>query len=170
MNWKERVKSTGRWAWRKLGAYRLVFLVILAGLVLLLLPEGKEKTPSAQCAPAETFHLEQTEQKLAQALSKIDGAGEVTVLLTVKTGTRQVLAQDLDSEGAEGGQKTQTVVLAKGSGQEETVTVQEIYPQYQGALVVCGGGENPQVRLALTQAITALTGLGADKISISKGK
>ena len=58
----------------------------------------------------------------------------------------------------------------RGSGSQETVTVQEIYPRYQGALLVCAGGDDPTVRLQLTEAMSALTGLGADKISISQGK
>ena len=62
------------------------------------------------------------------------------------------------------------MVLSRGSSSQETVTVQEIYPQYQGVLVVCPGGDDPEVRLQLTQALSALTGLGADKISISEGK
>ena len=57
-----------------------------------------------------------------------------------------------------------------GSGYQETVTIQEVYPRYQGALLVCPGGDDPSIRLQLTQAMSALTGLGADKISISKGK
>lgn len=170
MSWKERMEAACRRIWRSAKQYRLVLLVLLVGLVLLLLPPGNDqKKETAQNAlPQKTFCLEETEQKLAQALSKIDGAGEVTVLLTVRTGTQQVLAQDVDS--GEGSRKTQTVVLSRGGSQEDTVTVQEIYPQYQGALLVCSGGGNPKVRLELTQAMTALTGLGADKISISKGK
>ena len=38
------------------------------------------------------------------------------------------------------------MVLARGSGTQETVTVQELYPGYQGALLVCAGGDDPQVR------------------------
>ena len=60
--------------------------------------------------------------------------------------------------------------FSRGSGSQETVTVQEIYPRYQGALLVCAGGDDPTVRLQLTEAMSALTGLGADKISISQGK
>lgn len=170
MSWKERMEAMCRRIWRSAKQYRLVLLVLLVGLVLLLLPSGSDqKREAVQAAePQETFRLEEAEQKLAQALSKIDGAGEVTVLLTVRTGTQQVLAQDVDS--GDGSRKTQTVVLSRGGSQEDTVTVQEIYPQYQGALLVCSGGGNAKVRLELTQAMTALTGLGADKISISKGK
>lgn len=146
--------------------HRLVWLVILAGLVLLLLPMGeKEEEPQLQTAQSG-FDLTAMEDRLAQALSKIDGAGEVTVVLTVRDGPRQVLAQDSREDQGE----TETVVISRGSSTQETVTVQELYPTYQGALLVCPGGDDPTVRLKLTEATSALTGLGADKISISKGK
>lgn len=152
--------------------YRLVWFVILVGLILLLIPTGsreKEKTPDP-AQTASTFDLADTEARLAQVLSQIDGAGKVTVMLTVRDGPRQILAQDQQRGEVSGGERTETVVLSRGSGSQETVTVQELYPSYQGALLVCDGGDDPQVRLKLTQAVSALTGLGADKISISKGK
>lgn len=151
--------------------YRLVWLVILAGLVLLCLPTGGQEGESPEEAVVSSdFDLAQTEERLSQALSKIHGAGEVTVVLTVANGPRQILAQDEARNGEEGEERTETVVLNRGSGYQETVTIQEVYPRYQGALLVCPGGDDPSIRLQLTQAMSALTGLGADKISISKGK
>ena len=114
------------------------------------------------------FQVEEMEQKLEQALSKVDGAGEVTVVLTVKSGARQILAQDATRSGEES--STSTVVVSTGSGTEDTVVLQQVYPQYQGALVVCPGGGDPAVCLKLVDAVSALTGLGADKISICKSK
>lgn len=148
------------------GQHRLVLLVILAGLVLLLLPAGEEPAQPEVTESRSQFDLAHLEDRLAQALSRIDGAGEVTVVLTLQDGPRQVLAQDRGREEGE----TETVVLSRGSSTQETVTVQELYPSYQGALLVCPGGDDPAVRLKLTEATSALTGLGADKISISKGK
>ncbi len=150
--------------------YRLVWLVILAGLILLTLPMGEEEEPVQETTTATTqFDLAALENRLEEALSKIDGAGEVTVVLTIQNGPRQVLAQDVDRRTGEG-ENTETVILSRGSSAQETVAVQELYPSYQGALLICEGGDDPDVRLKLTEATSALTGLGADKISISKGK
>ena len=41
-------------------------------------------------------------------------------------------------------------------------------PVYRGALVVCQGGNQPAVRLAVTEAVAALTGLTADRITVAK--
>ena len=154
--------------------YKYVLLVIAAGIVLLLLPLGREENPATGRTESqiengeETFRVEEMERRLEEALSRVDGAGEVTVVLTVKSGARQILAQDSSRSGEES--STSTVVVSTGSGTEDAVVLQQVYPQYQGALVVCPGGGDPAVCLKLVDAVSALTGLGADKISICKSK
>lgn len=154
--------------------YRFVLLVLLAGTALLLWPSGGDgstaDTVSAAAQSAE-YDVAALEERLSQVLSQVQGAGAVEVVLSLQTGPRQILAKDSQSEQGDGSRKEEsTVVLSRGSGLEETVTVQQISPQFRGALVVCSGGGDPAVRLALTEAVSALTGLGADKISICQGK
>jgi len=158
-----------------LGRYKYMLLIILAGVILLLLPAAKGDSGGGQPlsgAGEEDFSVEALEEKLATTLSKIEGAGQVEVMLTVESGMKRVLAQDgsMEQDGTAVQRESQTVVVSTGSGTQETVLVQQIYPQFQGALVVAGGGDDPTVRLELTEAVAALTGLGADKISICKGK
>ena len=102
----------------------------------------------------------------------MDGVGQAEVVLTLRSGPGQVLAQDTQNsvreEESESSQST--VVLSKGSGYEEPVILQQLSPQYQGALVVCSGGDDPAVRLQVVEAVSALTGLGANQIAVSKGK
>lgn len=157
--------------------YKFILIVIAAGLLLLALPSfsGSEETdaPSASAVSGEEdFSVSALEEKLSSVLSEVEGAGNVTVVLTVKSGTRRVLAQDEESTETESEEElsSSTVVVSTGSGTQEAVLVQQIYPTFQGALVVCPGADDPAVKLALTRAVSALTGLGADKISVCKGK
>ncbi len=57
----------------------------------------------------------------------------------------------------------------KGSGTEEVVVLKQYYPTFQGALIVCSGGGDAQVQLLITQAVSALTGLSAARISVCQG-
>lgn len=154
--------------------YKFVLLVILAGVALLLLPSTGEE--GDRPPPAEDhsggFQVEDLERRLEEVLSQVAGAGEVRVVLTVRSTARQVLAQDGRStqRGEELDSTLTTVVVSQGSGTQEPVTIQQLSPQYQGALVVCSGGDDPSVRLRIVEAVSALTGLGADKISVCKGK
>ena len=157
--------------------YKFIWLVLAAGLLLLLLPTspggGAQSATTESGSVAEfAFSVDELEEKLEVTLSKIDGAGEVTVALTLRTGARQVLAQDVavsDRDGDSSEERT-TVVISGGSGREEAVALQQLAPQFQGAVVVCPGGDDPTVQLRLAEAVSDLTGLGADKISICKGK
>ncbi len=161
---------------KTLERYKWILLVIGVGLLLLAWPMGGEKILPAAKSTGEScgsFDLDALEKKFSGALSEIEGAGQVTVILTVKNGTQQILAEDAKHSERDNGveEETSTVILSRGSGVQEAVKLQEIYPQFQGALVVCDGAGDPAVRLNLTEATMALTGLGADKISIcSRGK
>lgn len=174
MQW-EKWRDKGRGL---IGKYKFVLLVVLAGVLLLAWPGGGESPPMAPVGSAlkaeEDFSVAALEEKLSETLSRIQGAGEVTVMLTVQGGSRRVLAENEKStRAADGRSETQsaTVVVSGGSGVgEEPVLVQQLYPKFQGALVVCSGGDDAQVRLKIMEAVSALTGLGTDKISICKGK
>ena len=56
-----------------------------------------------------------------------------------------------------------------GSGDAPVVT-RTVYPTYRGALVVCQGGDRAEVKLAVTEAVAALTGLSADRITVAKSQ
>lgn len=151
-----------------LGKYGYVLLVIAVGAALLLWPGGGEQETVLTEESETYFDLEKFETKLEQALSRIEGAGEVSVVLTLESDGRQVLAQDRDTDGAGGGTST-TVTVGRGSGTEEVVPLQTFTPDFRGALVICPGAGEAQVRLRLTEAVSAVTGLGSDRISICTG-
>ena len=139
------------------------------GVVLLLLPTGSRDSPEQEQSPAReegvAFDLEAFEKKLADTLSQVEGAGEARVVLTLDGGSRQVLARNQERESGGGGTNT-VVTVGKGSGTQEVVPLQTVAPQFRGALVVCPGGGNAKVRLEIIGAVSALTGLGADRISV----
>lgn len=157
--------------WKELSEkYRTALMVLAVGVVLMLLPSGEE-APAKECAAQETgasecFDLEGFEQRLARTLSRVEGAGETTVLLTLKSGSRQVLAQNLEQDGER--TVSTAVTVGRSGSDQQVVPLQIISPRFQGALVICPGGDDPQVRLQLVAAVTALTGLGSNHISICK--
>lgn len=157
-------------AWKKgLERYGYVLLVVAVGAVLLLWPTGGEtrENDSTQETVQTDFDLEGFEEKLANTISKIQGAGEAQVVLSLQSSSRQVLAQDKE-QGREGDSSTTTVTVGRGSGSQDVVPLQTVAPQFRGALVVCPGGDDPQVRLAVMEAVSALTGLGSNQISVCK--
>ncbi len=153
--------------WNK---YRWVVIIILAGLILMLIPATEEVAVEEPLQERETFSLDETEQRMEEILSRIEGTGKLQLMLTLKSGSQLQLAEDIDESADNDETRTQreTVTLNRGSGYEDIVITRQEYPVYQGALVVCQGADKASVRLALTEAVAALTGLSSDKISIVK--
>ena len=161
-----------KWKWPEAAKKKNKFhLVMAVGAVLLLLPSGgrdspREGTPAREEGTA--FDLEEFERKLERTLSRIEGAGETEVVLTLDGGSRQVLARNQERDGEGGGSNT-VVTVGKGSGQQEAVPLQTVAPEFRGALIVCPGGGNAAVRLKIIEAVSALTGLGSDRIAVCAG-
>ena len=166
---REKWTELPRRLWALAGRYQYVLLVLAAGALLLLLPSGgrEEAEPAGTAAEAEPFDLEGFEEKLAETLSQVQGAGKTRVVLSLDSGSRTVLAQDVERQ--EGGGASTVVTVGRGSGSQEVVPLQTVAPSFRGALVVCPGGGDPQVRLRLVEAVSALTGLGSDRISVCQG-
>ncbi len=149
-----------RGLWEKLGKYKYAALVLLLGVALMLWPDSAPKAEVADVRPGESELCEQLESVLCQ----VAGAGEVHCLLTWSEGPRTIYQTD-SSELSTGEVRTDTV-LASG----EAVPVGEIGPVWQGVVVVCDGADSAQLRLELTRAVSALTGLSSDKIAVVKRK
>ena len=149
--------------WKK---YKYVGLVVLAGILLMLLP-GK-KTDAQTQESGGSFSLEDTERRMEELLGRMDGVGRVQVMLTLKNGPELELAEDVDDTDRDGELRRQRepVTLNRGSGYQDVVVTRETYPVYLGAVVVCQGAGSGGVRLAVTEAVAALTGLPADRITV----
>ena len=155
-------------AWKK---YRLAVLILLLGITLMLMPTGGGKEENKNRPQTEEqFSLENTERRMEEVLGRIEGAGKLQVMLTLKSGAQLYLAEDTEESAEEGAlqRRKETVTVNRGSGYEDVVVTQQVYPLYQGAVVVCQGGDKAVVRLAITEAVAALTGLSSDKISVVK--
>ena len=139
--------------------------------MLLLLPSGKEETAKNQ-QQTETFDRLAMQKEMESILRTIDGAGELKLMLTVESGTKQELAQDFSqsSDGTNRTEKKETIVLGAGSGTQEVIVTSSVYPRYIGAVIVCEGAGSAAVRLNIINAVSALTGLQSDQISVIKGE
>lgn len=156
------------------GKYRYALIVLVVGLVLLLLPQGKEKSneASSQSLQPETTQQERKTEALAKILQSVRGAGRVEVLLSLAAGEETVYQVNTETTATSENSSTKIeTVLITDSQREESGLVRQIKaPVYLGAIVVCQGGDDPAVKLAITQAVAKITGLGADAICVLKMK
>lgn len=151
--------------------YKYVALVLIIGIALMLIPSGKESAPAAVITP-QVDSILSVEERLSQILRQVKGAGEVRVLLTEASGEEIVYQTNVDISDADTSSSTRqdTVTVTDSQRNEQGLIRQQNPPKYMGAIVVCQGGDQPTVRLAIIEAISKVTGLGADKISVLKMK
>lgn len=125
------------------------------------------------------------ENKLEQAISVMEGAGKVKVMVTVSASKELVVEKDMpvtrsntvenDSEGGsrnvnEFENAEETVYSKKSDGSASPYVVKTLQPVVEGVVVVAQGGDRPEVRKNITEAIVALFDIEPHKIKIVKMK
>jgi len=150
--------------------YRYVLLVLAVGFGLMLLPTGKTEgvTDDALKEESRENMQESLDSRLMHLLSQISGVGDVQVLLSIAEG-EETLYQT-DSQISQDQSRVETVLITGADRAQAGLIKQVKPPVYRGAVVVCKGGDKPSVRLAVVEAVSSLTGLGADQISVLKMK
>lgn len=172
-----------------------LLILFLAGVLLLViaLPVGKEEekqenTESNMQIRTENIladsddYISYQERHLEQILSQMDGVGEVTVMITLKSSSEKVVEKDVEENSetvtesdSQGGARTtqnrsrgETTVYDGGTENQNPYISKEISPQVEGVVVVAQGGENSVVKQNITEAVQALFGIDTHKIRIMK--
>lgn len=157
------------WLLDAIKKYKVIILFLCIGLVLITLPTGnKEKENDLpDTHPLETTAISQDD--LASKLSKIDGAGRVEVLLSVEYSSQNDYQMNTDSSTSSGN-RSNTVTVSDAQRNESGLVRKTCAPIYRGAIVICEGADDPSVRYSVVNAVSNITGLRSDKISVLKMK
>ena len=163
MDWigtKERVQEF-------LKRYWYVALALAVGLILMAIPSNKndaEMPEEILLADAPAL-----QEELEQILAQIRGAGKVKVLLTESSGAQTVYQTDQDTRG-EGSGNLKTVIVTDADRNQNGLIYRIDPPVYLGAVIVCQGGDSAAVKLAIVEAVSSVTGLSTDRITVLKMK
>lgn len=151
-----------------LSKYRYAACILLVGIVLMAIPSADTDQPEQEITEEYTVTEADPQVQLAAVLSKVQGAGKVEVLLSVATGSQTSYHSDT-REDADSSQST-AVIVTDGSRNESALVERVDPPQYLGAIILCQGADSATVRLAIVEAVSKYTGLGADQIAVLKMK
>ena len=122
-------------------------------------------------AEPSAFDLAAFEQALCDKLAAVDGVGRVELMLSLEESGEAVYAVNTrQTTGMDSSQSYESdlTILSDGSYGEKPVTVKNLLPTFRGAVVLCDGADNAQVRLAVTQAVSTVCGIGSDKVTVLK--
>ena len=124
------------------------------------------------------------EKRLENILSKVDGVGNVSVMVSYASTSEIIpmynltedttVTQETDSTG---GQRTinesdskKEIIYKEDSGVKQPVTQTVISPKITGVIVICEGGDTPTTKAKVTSAVEAVTGCSSHKIQVLERK
>jgi stage III sporulation protein AG len=126
-------------------------------------------------------YIKMQENRLKSILSRIDGAGEIYVMITAKKGTSKDILKDtsinyedtteIDSAGGERkiytySENTQTIYVTDENGNTYPYVLSENAPEIEGVAVVTSGNVSATVRQKIINVIKALFDIEINKISV----
>lgn len=193
--------------WKKFSFKNLrkdqLLILLLTGIFLMVIavPAGKTKENTSSTSGGNTgkmgsgtstgtdeeAYITYQEDRLSRTLSQIEGAGEVKVMITLKSSAEKVLDKDTESgqetvteEDSQGGTRQSSKASKKEStvygndgesssrGNGSPYVSKELSPEIEGVVVVADGGGNAVVKENISSAVQALFDIEPHKIRIMK--
>ena len=160
---------------RKNGSLLLVIIGLVGMLLISLpsfLPEKKPEKFSEEIKAEEADYAADISVQLEEILGKIDGVGEIKVMVTLKQDSSYVYATDIiQSDRQEDAltqqEKEKKHIILEQDGEEQALISTCFSPQVEGVIIVCQGGGDPVVVSKLTNAVTAALGIGSNRVAVS---
>lgn len=156
----------------------LVLALVGVLLLVIALPQEKqsettadtvESQPNDQSATMEESEEETyvayLEKKLEAVLAKMEGVGDVAVMITVSDTGENVVEKD--TKKTENELDEETVYVENGSGTYPYVQNEKM-PTVEGVVVVAEGGGNARVASNISEAVQALLPVEAHRIKVVK--
>ena len=121
--------------------------------------------------------ISDTEKRLEEILGKINGAGDVSVMIYYSNLGEKIVARDKkiksekenirEGEEKESENREESTVLYGASGNEQPFVTEERMPKPDGVLIIAEGAENEKVKYEISEAARALLGLSPNRIRVS---
>lgn len=146
------------------------WIVIIAGAALgVFLIAYRPTTAPASSAEEESFekigfYTETLEKRIEELCRASVGIEDVSVLLTLDSGSEYVYAANT-TDGEETGTREYLIVTGEKGG--EPVRVTEICPKVRGVAIVCTNGDRAEVKEKITTLLSAALGIPSNRIKVS---
>ena len=171
-------------------------IILALGVVLILVadfyrdlnpvgtaPQNTDTTniTDSQSNTTKTDTVTELENKLTGILGEIQDVGEVSVMITLKSGSEIIPAKDesvtdktTDEKDVEGGTRAinetntsdQVVFMNEQGGASKPLVLKEINPDIKGVIIVAEGAKDPRVKLQLTEAVQTVLDVPAYRVSV----
>ena len=145
-----------------------LYIIIIIGIVFMLFSGG----PGTQEGDSIQNHDAYTDEaRLKEILSRIDGVGEVYVMVTYHGTTTSDIAfekkQNISHSDGETTKSEENSVITDGN---TPLVKGKVYPKAKGVVVIAEGAENIKVKKDITDAVVAALDVASYKVCVLEGK
>ncbi len=143
----------------------LIYLAIgIACLAVLSLSGNKsdEKSSESDFPSPETQYAVALEKQLKSAISKIDGVGSVTVMVTVEGTVKYDYQTDISK--SDDREESETVIVSNKAPLIKSIE----NPKVSGVLVICDGGDSVKIREKVIYAVSTVLDIPTNKVYITR--
>lgn len=131
-------------------------------------------------ADADGLYAAQMEERLTQALTRVEGVGEVRVMITLKSSSELIVEKEqpvrrsaTSESDAMGGSRSinevdsqESVVYRSDGSLNEPYVIKTLPPQIEGVLVIAQGAGNGNVSRTIVEIAQALFDVEAHKVKV----
>ena len=169
---KNRIARVKEYISGETGRKVLIIGGVILLLILLLSSFAVKKTDNT--APVNNESAEDIERKLEKRLcgliSKIDGAGEASVMITLDRTETAVYEKNKKLEessgNSTGSSSKETEVVLAGSAKQPLLSG-AVQPMVRGAAVVCEGASDPVVREKVANTVAKALNIGISRVYVT---
>ena len=178
-----------------------LIIIVLAGVLLMIIAwpvkketkinntsntnkvtESEDLSDKENTEMVEEEYVDRMEKKVEEILCNMEGAGQVKVVITIRSSTEKVVEKDLPvnrsnttEEDAEGGKRTvnnvdaqENTVYSQTGNDSQPYVIKTVSPQVEGVLVLAEGAGSGEVSKNISDAIQVLFGIEAHRIKVIK--
>ena len=161
-----------------------IILLVIVGLISVILlfgfGSGKSKSTSSNVVTTSSYistmdYCKIIENKLIDVLSKVDGAGTVSVMVTVDGSPELIYANEQDktsstnSSGSTTSSTYSSPIIIDANGSSSALVMTEVLPAVKGVIVVSSGAGKVETRLNLLKAVSTLLDISTEQVTVLKG-
>ena len=145
---------------------KLILIIILVGVSFMLFCDGGEKREEIK---KDISVPVSDEKRLEEILSKINGVGKVSVMITYEATPEYDIAYEVNESKTQRDDnneitKDTSAVLSSG----EPFVKRSIYPEIKGVLVVIGRGDS-FIKREVQNAVSTAIGVAIHKVCVMEG-
>lgn len=146
-----------------------ILIILLTVVVILIFLSGQDITLPFSNAENKTSdnYVSSLESSLQKILGEVNGAGKISVFITVEGSEEQVVLKNVETKTENGVKSTVESIVLVG-GKPYVTKVQN--PKIIGVAIVCEGADDLSVRLNITEIVTTTLSVSSESVRIIKMK